>query len=231
MAFWTKKPADNANGAGPEAAPPVASMPPMHVAAPSTLPASPQPLQSPAASPANAGSNMDSPQQPEMSEEQRRKIASASKMVAAAFGEIVSLLMRTPNYKHLMLSDLEWFVVPAVASGQFTLAEAQSKTSGITQPMGVVLWARVSAEVDKRLHENLDQPIRLKPAEWTSGDNIWLIEAAGESRVIEALIKRMRETIWAGKPVRLRARDKDGKPAIGTMPSATSAANGAASTM
>ena len=162
-------------------------------------------------------------QQPQLSEEQRRKLASASKMVAAAFGEIVSLLMRTPNYKHLMLSDLEWFVVPAVASGQFSLAEAQSKSSGITQPMGVVLWARVSPEVDQRLHEALDQPVKLKPGDWTSGDILWLIEAAGEARVIEALVKRMRETVWAGKTVKLRARGQDGKAAVGTLPAAATA--------
>ena len=226
MAFWTKK-GDGANGAGPETPSPAAAMPPVHMPAPVT------PAPSPGHSAMNGAHQLaptqqpDAAPQPELSEEQRRKLASASKMVAAAFGEIVSLLMRTPNYKSLPLSDLEWFVVPAVASGQFSLAEAQSKTSGITQPMGVVLWARVSADVDKRLHDGLDQPIRLKPAEWTSGDIVWLIEAAGESRVIEALIKRMRETIWAGRPVRLRARDKDGKSAVGTMPPLMAPAPGA----
>jgi hemolysin-activating ACP:hemolysin acyltransferase len=218
MAFWNKKAgegADGLNGVAQPASPQPASMPPMAGHMPAMQPVSTPdtPLQ---------------PTQPELSEEQRRKLASASKMVAAAFGEIVSLLMRTPNYKNLTLADLEWFVVPPVASGQFTLAEAQSKTSGITQPMGVVLWARVSPEVDKRLHENLDQPIRLKPVEWTSGDIVWLIEAAGEARVIEALIKRMRETIWAGKSIRLRARDKDGKAAVGTMPAVAAVASGAA---
>lgn len=212
MAFWNKKPGDEPEGHVLASTTPVMALSDGLNAA--TAPG-------PGPSPPVAGAP-----QPELSEEQRRKLASASKMVAAAFGEIVSLLMRTPNYKHLMLSDLEWFVVPAVASGQFTLAEAQSKTSGITQPMGVVLWARVSTEVDKRLHENLDKPIRLKPAEWTSGDNIWLIEAAGESRIIEALLKRMRETVWAGKTVRLRARDQDGKTAIGTMPAMAAATGG-----
>ena len=219
MAFWNKKDGDGAAAPAQTGLQAGASQTNNHSMNIDLTPAAGPPVPTPpAAQPAAAIA------QPELSDEQRRKLSSASKMVAAAFGEIVSLLMRTPNYKHLMLSDLEWFVVPAVASGQFTLAEAQSKTSGITQPMGVVLWARVSEEVDKRLHENLDQPIRLKPVEWTSGDNIWLIEAAGESRVIEALIKRMRETIWAGRPVRLRARDKDGKAAVGTMPPQAAAA-------
>lgn len=218
MAFWNKKAGEGAVSVAQPVAQQPAPMPPMN---------GQTPTMNPTMDIASAPDATVQAAQPELSEEQRRKLASASKMVAAAFGEIVSLLMRTPNYKNLTLADLEWFVVPPVASGQFTLAEAQSKSSGITQPMGVVLWARVSPEVDKRLHENLDQPIRLKPAEWTSGDNVWLIEAAGEARVIEALIKRMRETIWAGRSVRLRARDKDGKAAVGTMPAVAPAANGA----
>lgn len=233
MAFWTKKAGESASPAVTNSA--------SHNAGDAAVPASHlEPLQSTHAmdamtapvngstSPMQHADSASAPQQPQLSDDQRRKLASASKMVAAAFGEIVSLLMRTPNYKHLMLSDLEWFVVPAVASGQFSLAEAQSKSSGITQPMGVVLWARVSPEVDQRLHEDLDQPIKLKPGDWTSGDSLWLIEAAGEARVIEALVKRMRETIWAGRTVKLRARGPDGKAAIGTLPAAEAAASRAA---
>lgn len=232
MAFWTKKAGEGTSAPGTNSDLNHSGTPATtatHFEPPHSSPAMDAMTAAPvngSMSPTPQGDGASAPQQPQLSEDQRRKLASASKMVAAAFGEIVSLLMRTPNYKHLMLSDLEWFVVPAVASGQFSLAEAQSKSSGITQPMGVVLWARVSPEVDQRLHENLDQPIKLKPGDWTSGDILWLVEAAGESRVIEALVKRMRETIWAGRTVRLRARGPDGKAAIGTLP-ATEAAGAA----
>lgn len=85
--------------------------------------------------------------------------------------------------------DLEWFVMPALSTGQFSIADAQSKTVGYSLPIGVVLWARVSPEVDKRLAANLDQPVRLKPDEWTSGDIYWLMEAVGDSRVIGPMLK------------------------------------------
>ena len=159
--------------------------------------------------------------QEELSDDQKRKNANSSKMIAAAFGEIVALLMRTPAHKDTKLSDLEWLVAPAVATGQFTIAEAQMKANGITQPMGVVLWARVSPEVDKRLHLNIEKPIHLTPQEWASGDIIWLIEVAGEPRVLDAVMKRMRETVWAGKTVRVRGKDKDGKAAVGTLSNLT----------
>ena len=138
-------------------------------------------------------------------------------MIAAAFGEIVALLMRTPAHKDTKLADLEWLVAPAVATGQFTIAEAQMKANGITQPMGVVLWARVSPDIDKRLQKDIDKPLQLKPQEWASGDIIWLVEVAGEPRVLDAVMKRMRETVWAGKTVRVRGKDKDGKAAVGTL--------------
>jgi hemolysin-activating ACP:hemolysin acyltransferase len=211
MAFWPKK-TDNGAASGA----PVQSSP--NAAAPMTTPMPPASSSAVAHSPA-AQAQTGQPAQPELSDEQKRKNANSSKMIAAAFGEIVALLMRTPAHKDTKLADLEWLVAPAVATGQFTIAEAQMKANGITQPMGVVLWAKVSPEVDKRLQQTIDQPLKLTPQEWASGDIIWLIEVAGEPRVLDAVMKRMRETVWSGKTVRVRGKDKDGKSAVGTLSS------------
>lgn len=197
MAFWPKK---TGGGDGTQTPPAPASEP-----QPPAFAGEPTPV--PVGAPA--------PSQPELSDDQKRRNAMSSKMIAAAFGEIVSLLMRTPTHRTTMLADLEWLVAPAVASGQFTVAEAQSKANGITQPMGVVLWARVSPDVDRRLHQNVEQPIKLAPQEWMSGDTVWIVEAAGEPRVVEAMLKRLAGTAWKDKTVRVRGRDKDGKPAVG----------------
>ncbi|MEQ1673100.1 MAG: toxin-activating lysine-acyltransferase [Hyphomicrobium sp.] len=151
--------------------------------------------------------------------EQMKVMAATSKRLAAAFGDVVSLFMRTPDYRAMPLGDLEWLVVPAIATGQYTMAEAQSNTNGLIQPMGVVLWAHVSAEVDQRLSSNPDQPVRLTPREWTSGDQIWMVEAVGESRAVQALLQRMAGTVWKDKTVKIRTRGKDGKMAIGELSS------------
>jgi hypothetical protein len=103
--------------------------------------------------------------------------------------------------------------------------EAQSKANGLTQPMGVtrrrarpkLMWARVSDEIDRRLASQPDQPIRIKANEWTSGENIWVVDALGEARVVEALLKRMTESIWAGKTVKMRAKGKDGRMSVGEL--------------
>ena len=156
---------------------------------------------------------------PELSSEQLRQMAGASKAVTATFGEMVSLLMRLPQYKHYALSDLEWLVVPALLTGQFSLATAQSKTKGLTTPVGLVLWASVSAELDKRLSAAPGQPIRLQPQEWKSGDILWVILAAGDERVIQGMLKRFQEKEWAKRPVKVLARAKDGKPTVATLES------------
>ena len=47
------------------------------------------------------------------------------KRLAATLGEIVSVLMRSPQHRHVFLADLEVSVLPALATGQFALAEAK----------------------------------------------------------------------------------------------------------
>ncbi len=142
-----------------------------------------------------------------------------AKMLAAGFGEIVSILMRSPHYRHYSLTDLEWLVVPPLLANQFTLAEARAKEGGIPAPVGVALWARVSDEVDKKLTDSIDGPVRLRPDEWTSGETLWLIDAVGAPEAVKAMVERMGEAVFEGKPFKLRARDKDGKISIQTIKS------------
>ena len=144
-------------------------------------------------------------------------MAGAAKAITAAFGEIVSLLMRAPLYKHYSLSDLEWLVLPALLSGQFSVAVAQSKANGLSAPVGLVLWASVSEDVDRRLSGAPGQPARLAPPEWKSGDILWVIVTAGDGNVVQGLLGQLHKKQWEGRPVKLFARTKDGKPTLLTL--------------
>jgi hemolysin-activating ACP:hemolysin acyltransferase len=95
---------------------------------------------------------------------------SAIRQVDMALGQIVTILMRSPQHKQHPLADLEWLVLPAVLSGQCRVARAQQ--SGIAVPVGVALWASVSTAVDQRLSD-LSVPWRLQSDEWRSGDIPW----------------------------------------------------------
>jgi hemolysin-activating ACP:hemolysin acyltransferase len=126
---------------------------------------------------------------------------------SAAFAQIVTVLMRAPLHKHLALSDLEWLVFPPLLTGQFSVAEVKSKDGKTRFPAAVVLWASVSADVDKRLSENLNAPIRLRPDEWRSGEILWLVEAIGDARVVHGLLKQLAGSVFKDREVKVRARD------------------------
>jgi hemolysin-activating ACP:hemolysin acyltransferase len=149
-------------------------------------------------------------------EEAQRRAAIAIRQ-SLAFAQIVSVLMRSPHHKHYTLSDLEWLVLPPLLTGQFSVAEANAKKGGPRVPVAVALWASVSAEVDKRLSENLTSPIRLRPDEWRSGGILWLVDAVGDGRVIASILKKLGETVWKGREVKVRRRAQDGKLAVGNL--------------
>lgn len=69
-----------------------------------------------------------------------------------------------------------------------------------------------------------DDPIRLKPQEWRSGEHLWVVEAVGERRVIGALLKRLQDKDWKGRAVKLRVSGPDGKAAIRSLEAAAPAA-------
>lgn len=154
---------------------------------------------------------------PALSADEIKKRGLAAKHVAASFGEIVTLLMRSAADKSITLQDLEWMVVPALMSGQFAVAEAQSKDTGAVMPIGAVLWAFVSPEVDARLSSATDQAIRLRPADWRSGSIPWVVMAIGEPKVLGGLFQQLSKTIFAGQAPKMRARGADGKVTIGRL--------------
>jgi hemolysin-activating ACP:hemolysin acyltransferase len=151
---------------------------------------------------------------PTISPEDAARITEMTKRISTALGEIVSVLLRAPAHRHLFLADLEWLVLPALATGQFALAEARHEESGLAAPVAVMLWATVSAEVDARLTANVDKPVRLKPDEWAAGPNAWLVEAVGEPRAVKALIDETLRRQLKGRGLKVRTRGADGKPAL-----------------
>ena len=145
-------------------------------------------------------------------DELKRRAETAQRM-AAAIGEIVGLMIELPRHKGRKLSDLKGLFLPAIRTGQYALASAQSKSRGYTGPLAAVLWASVSPEVDKRLSDP-EAPTQLNPTEWKSGDVLWLVETIGDDRAIRVLVQRLRGNEWKGKPVKVRTAGAKGEPKI-----------------
>ena len=134
---------------------------------------------------------------------------------AWAFTQVVGVLMRSPHYRRYTLGDLEWLVIPPLLAGQFRIGEAKAdKNQGAVMPVAVVLWASVSAEVDKKLMENEDASLQLKPEEWNSGDILWLVHAVGETRFVRYVVDELTKTTLKGRQMKVRARDPAGKSKI-----------------
>ena len=206
MALWSRK-KDGSDGPPPPVGAESGGAPAMMAAAPVPAPAAP--VAAPVAAAAPTG-------EPPLDAEEAKKRAAVSKHLLLSFGEIVSVLMRSPQFRGMPLQEVEALVVPAVMSGQFLVAEAQSKSKGFVTPVAIALWASVSAEVDQRLGQDLEKPFRLAPNEWRSGDISWLITIAGDGRIISPMLKQLQETTLKGKPLKMRVKGKDGKVTVGT---------------
>jgi hemolysin-activating ACP:hemolysin acyltransferase len=149
--------------------------------------------------------------------EELKRRAIIAKQIAASFGEIVTLMMRSPADRKHSLEDLEWMVAPALMTGQFAVADAQAKDNGSVMPIGAVMWAFVSEDVDRRLTANIEQPLRLEPKEWRSGQIPWIISAIGEPKVVGGLLQQLTKTIFKDRPAKMRARGTDGKTFVGRL--------------
>ena len=148
-----------------------------------------------------------------MTEKIRRDAAALRN--ALAFTQAVGVLMRSPHYKQYTLGDLEWLVIPPLLAGQFRIGEAKPHNKqGPALPVAVVFWASVSPEVDKRLMEAKSASPQLKPEEWKSGDILWLVHAAGETRFVRFVVDQLANTTFKGRQVKVLGRDKDGNSKV-----------------
>ena len=155
--------------------------------------------------------------QPTLSTEQLERLkkhATKARQLHACLGQIVTLLLRSPTDRQRALQDLEWLVLPALNAGQFVIAEAHAKDTGRVSPIGAVLWASVSADVDGYLTATLDRPVTLKPEDWKSGDIPWVMATVGEPKVVDGLLQQLARSIFKDRPAKMRRRGPDGKAVI-----------------
>lgn len=108
----------------------------------------------------------------------------------------IVLLGASPRHRHLFIGDLDWAVLPPIALKQFRLFAKDGR------PLAYGCWAFVSDEVDARL--KIGQ-IKLKPNEWKSGENCWLIDMVAPLGGAGAFTKLLTENVLKDQTVRLSA--------------------------
>jgi cytolysin-activating lysine-acyltransferase len=147
-----------------------------------------------------------------MTDKIRRDAASLRN--ALAFTQALGVLMRSPHYRKYTLADLEWLVIPPLMARQFRIGEAKPDPQGPSLPVAVVFWALVSPDVDKRLMEAKSAAPALKPEEWKSGDILWLVHAAGETRFVRSVIDQLMKSTFKGRAIKVLAADRDGHASV-----------------
>ena len=108
--------------------------------------------------------------------------------VSHLLGEMTWLLTQSPLHRALSIGDLEWLVMPALLNQQFYLFRDGQ------QPVGLAMWAKCTPEAVAKLDRGIIEPEnRLTLEEWTSGDQVWLVDliapfANAENRHREVMI-------------------------------------------
>jgi hemolysin-activating ACP:hemolysin acyltransferase len=87
----------------------------------------------------------------------------------------------------------------------------------MVSPMGAVLWAMVSDEVDQRISSQLDKPLKLQQSEWRSGEIPWIVAAFGDPKVVGQLLEELSKNVFKQRPAKLRSRGEDGKAFVGKL--------------
>jgi cytolysin-activating lysine-acyltransferase len=136
---------------------------------------------------------------------------------SAAFGDIVSILMRAPRHKKLSLDALRVFILPAVLNSQYMVARFRQQADAGAVPAGVAIWASVSDEVDKRLRTNPQQQVKLAPEEWKSGPNLWLVDLVAPTALAATMLKDVDEKVAKGKPMAAQVVSNDGAVKLTTV--------------
>lgn len=165
----------------------------------------------------------DAPETIEDRDQQIEKLQRRGQQLMAVLGEAVTILMRDPRFRHHSLLELEWAVIPALVTDQYMFMRGKVRTqgqdntaAGLTVPIGIALWASVSDAVSAKLKQqrNDGAGYRLAPAEWKSGDNLWLLALSGPEKAIPALREQLNET-FGGRPVELGIWAGGRRPAKG----------------
>jgi cytolysin-activating lysine-acyltransferase len=134
-------------------------------------------------------------------------------------GEIVWLMTQSPAHKHFSLADLEWMVMPPLALGQYRIFRNGE------QPLGVALWAYLSAETEQKLEGGAT---RLMPQEWAQdmridpehgmvsgeGGTLWLIDIicpgqTTENKLADICLHDLMTSVFSGKRFKMIQLDSE----------------------
>ena len=114
------------------------------------------------------------------------------------------LFSQSPKHKNFFVSDLEWLVMTPIMLRQFRVFYAPDR------PIGVALWGYVNEAVEERLKTG---QARMAPADWKSGETLWLVDIVAPFGGHDAMIKDLKEKVFPERELKYLGLD-DGEVVV-----------------
>ena len=123
--------------------------------------------------------------------------------ITEVLGEALLVLLNSNAHRlNFFISDIEWLLLAPITKEQFRLyKDAEGK------PVGLILWAFVNEEVNKRLELGIG---KLAFNEWKSGDTLWIIDLIAPLGGADKMLEELKNTVFKGKQFKYQSVDKDG---------------------
>lgn len=152
------------------------------------------------------------------------KIAALRTRVHETFGKVALAMVALPRYRHLSIADLAPVLLEPLIRDRVALASKGDDGDALA---GVVIWASVSEEVDAKIREQIRAgvfPVRLAAADWTSGENHWLLDVIAPTQAMATtVLANMKQVVKDGgdlriHPVVTRLVEKGALEKLGAVP-------------
>jgi hemolysin-activating ACP:hemolysin acyltransferase len=119
-----------------------------------------------------------------------KKLTESRQRLHVTMAQVVLAMVSASRYKHCTIAELQHLVIEPLLRDRVAIATAAPKDAAAPslsdgQVVGVAIWAKVSAEVDAKIREQIKAgvfPIRLKPEDWASGDLVWLLDVIAPTK-------------------------------------------------
>ncbi|MCK6393946.1 toxin-activating lysine-acyltransferase [Zoogloea sp.] len=105
-------------------------------------------------------------------------------------GPITWLMLQRSATRNILLSELEWRILPAMVLDQVRLHMQKEA------PIAFITWAKLSASAAERYRE---PPHHLAPSDWKSGENIWIIDVVAPFGGAAEAIQDLKEKVFPGQ--------------------------------
>lgn len=127
--------------------------------------------------------------------------------ITEVLGEALLVLLNSNAHRlNFFISDVEWLLLAPISKEQFRLYKDKEE-----KPVGLILWAFVNEEVNKRLEMGIG---KLGFNEWNSGDTLWIIDLIAPLGGADKMLEELKQTVFKGKKFKYQSVDKDGNRTI-----------------